>query len=102
MQKIDRQSYEKSLQKLQEIFQGIASHTQEQARFRCPYKNRHDHCTAKFGCRYQRADGEIVHCTSDDKLDYRTAWEIDPDGYQSMRRQLQSGGQEAARASSDP
>ena len=90
MKKIDRQAYDKSLEKLGEIYGGIADHAKEQARYRCPYKNKHDQCTAKFGCRYQRPDGDIILCASDDKLDYRNAWEVDPSGYQNMRQQLQS------------
>ena len=90
MKKIDPQAYQQSLEKLWEIYSGITEHAEEQALFRCPYKNKLDQCTAKFGCRYQRHGGQILLCTSDDELDYRTAWEVDPDGYQNMRRQLQS------------
>ena len=50
----------------------------EQATFRCPYKNRFDQCTARFGCRNQRKpqkpDG-LFQCGGDDQLDYRSAWE---------------------------
>ena len=50
-----------------------------QATFRCPYKNRHDECTAKFGCRNQRrtaSRGQPADVGGgDDKLDYRSAWE---------------------------
>lgn len=45
---------------------------------RCPYKNRFDECTARFGCRNQRwpeGRDERKLCSGDDKLDYRGAWE---------------------------
>ncbi|MCH2595850.1 MAG: ASKHA domain-containing protein [Pirellulales bacterium] len=90
MKKIDREAYEKSLEKLGKIYSQMAEHAEKQARYRCPYKNVRNECTAKFGCRYQNHSDGIILCTSDDKLDYRSAWEIDPDGYQNMRKQLQA------------
>lgn len=49
---------------------------------RCPYRDRLDRCTAKFGCRNQRPPAEAEAeaddrrmCGGDDKLDYRSAWE---------------------------
>ena len=78
MTPIDPQEYQKSLDRLSGILAGIANHADEQATFRCPYKNRHDECTAKFGCRNQRRPrpgGELLMCGADDKLDYRGAWE---------------------------
>jgi hypothetical protein len=47
---------------------------------RCPYRDRLDRCTAKFGCRNQLrvADSDDLRmCGGDDKLDYRSAWETD-------------------------
>jgi hypothetical protein len=76
MQKIDRAEYQKRLDQLSEILNGIAQHAAELSTGRCPYKDRHDHCTAKFGCRNQRrGEGKILLCVADDKLDYRSAWE---------------------------
>jgi len=49
-----------------------------QARHRCPYKDRNDRCTARFGCRNQRRipdEPEARRCAGDDRLDYRSAWE---------------------------
>jgi hypothetical protein len=71
---------EELLQRLRidELFSSIAVHADEQATWRCPYKNRFDRCTAQFGCRNQRKPdvaGELKHCAGDDKLDYRPAWE---------------------------
>ncbi|MDE0425329.1 MAG: ASKHA domain-containing protein [Candidatus Poribacteria bacterium] len=79
MKKIDKAEYEKRLNKITQIFEGLVTHADVQATYRCPYKNRLDHCTAKFGCRNQRKidEGTGLLCVGDDKLDYRDAWEID-------------------------
>ena len=78
--KNDKTEYEKRLNKITQIFEELVTHADEQATYRCPYKNREGHCTAKFGCRNQRriAEGTGLLCASDDKLDYRNAWEIEP------------------------
>ncbi len=78
MTPIDPQEYQKSLDRLSGILAGIATHADEQATFRCPYKNRFDQCTAHFGCRNQRKPqkpGGLFQCGGDDQLDYRSAWE---------------------------
>ena len=79
MKKIDKAEYEKRLNKITEIFEDLVTHADEQATYRCPYKNRYDQCTAKFGCRNQRKidEGTGFLCVGDDKLDYRDAWETD-------------------------
>ncbi len=79
MKKIDKADYEKRLSKITHIFEELVVHADEQATYRCPYKNRFDHCTAKFGCRNQRKidEGTGLLCVGDDKLDYRSAWEAD-------------------------
>ena len=88
MEKIDPSEYQKRLDQIGEIFGQMASHADEQAMTRCPYKNRFNQCTAKFGCRFQRkskTEGQLLDCTSDDKLDYRSAWDVDPEEYGRMR-----------------
>ena len=80
MQRIDPAAYQKSLDRLSGILEGMAGHANEQATFRCPYKNRFDQCTAQFGCRNQRKPqekGALLNCGGDDKIDYRPAWEED-------------------------
>lgn len=79
MKKIDKAEYEKRLNKITEIFEDLVIHADEQATYRCPYKNRYDQCTAQFGCRNQRKidEGTGLLCVGDDKLDYRDAWETD-------------------------
>ena len=76
----------------------IADHANVQATWRCPYKDRHDRCTAAFGCRNQRrpeagdprfasgADTLRYLCAGDDKLDYRSAWEVDAVAASSQER----------------
>ena len=78
MQKIDKAEYEKRLKRISELFSSIVVHADELSTYRCPYKNRLDQCTAKFGCRNQRKPrkaGGLLMCGGDDKLDYRSAWE---------------------------
>ena len=80
MQKIDKKEYQKRLDKITEIFEGMVLHADEQSTYRCPYKNRFDQCTAKFGCRNQRkppVEGDLLLCGGDDRIDYRSAWETE-------------------------
>lgn len=82
MQKIAVEEYQKRVDKITKLFANMVDHADEQASYRCPYKNRFDQCTAKFGCRNQRKPrdkGELMVCGGDDKLDYRSAWETEAD-----------------------
>jgi len=79
MQKIDKIEYQKRLDQISELFTSMVAHADELSRHRCPYKNRLDQCTAQFGCRNKRKPkslGDLPMCASDDKLDYRNAWEV--------------------------
>ncbi|MEE2727362.1 MAG: hypothetical protein VX792_09800, partial [Candidatus Latescibacterota bacterium] len=78
MASINPKEYQKRLDKLTSMLGDIVRHADIQAQSRCPYKNRHDECTAQFGCRNQRKTEEregALLCVGDDKLDYRSAWE---------------------------
>ena len=88
MKKIDKAEYEKRLNKMTKIFEDLVVHADVQSTYRCPYKNRFDHCTAKFGCRNQRKidEGTGLLCVGDDKLDYRSAWETEADDQASQSR----------------
>ena len=80
MQKIDKKEYQKRLDRITELFSSMTVHADEQSTYRCPYKNKEDQCTAKFGCRNQRKPNNsqgILICGGDDKLDYRQAWETE-------------------------
>lgn len=82
MPKIAKEEYRKRLDKITELFASMVGHADEQATYRCPYKNRFDQCTAKFGCRNQRkprVKGKLLMCGGDDKLDYRSAWDTEAD-----------------------
>ena len=91
MEKIDPSEYAKRLERLGDIFADISDHADEQALMRCPYKNRFNQCTAQFGCRFKRRprrQEDLPACTSDDQLDYRSAWETHPEDVESMRARL--------------
>ena len=77
-QRIDEAQYRASLARLEAIFRDMSDTATEVSTWRCPYKNAEDRCTAGFGCRNQDrrvAQDELFICLSDDKLDYRSAWE---------------------------
>jgi hypothetical protein len=77
-ERIDPAEWEERLGRVNELFGSMITVATELSTHRCPYKNRLDECTAKFGCRNQRfpegRDGPKL-CGGDDKLDYRSAWE---------------------------
>ena len=76
---IDQERYQRSMARLGAIFRDINNTANVVSTYRCPYKNASDRCTAKFGCRNQDRGvpaGELFICIGDDKLDYRSAWEV--------------------------
>ena len=78
MRKIDEREYRERLEQITDLFSRMIQRAGELSTERCPYKNRLDQCTAKFGCRNQgkpATKGGLLVCTGDDKLDYRSAWE---------------------------
>ena len=80
-QRIDKDRYRASLARLEDIFRDMSNTANEVSAWRCPYKNADDRCTAGFGCRNQDRmvpENELFVCLSDDKLDYRSAWETQP------------------------
>ena len=79
---VNRPRYEASIRRLDDIFRGMSDTVNEVSKWRCPYKNVKDRCTANFGCRNQDRsvpEGELFICLSDDNLDYRSAWELSDD-----------------------
>ncbi len=64
--KIDANRYRDSLAKLQEVFAGISRTVTEVSKWRCPYKDAADLCTAQLRCRNQvrAAQGgmQILRC----------------------------------------
>ena len=81
MNKALQERYKKSLEMLAEIMEPMSDIAMAQSKFRCPYKNKNDRCTAKFGCRNQRKQekGELMICVADDKIDYKPYWETEID-----------------------
>ena len=78
-QEINKERYRESMARLYNIFKDMSETVNEVSTWRCPYKNVQDRCTANFGCRNQDRSvppGDLYICTSDDKLDYRNAWEV--------------------------
>ncbi len=78
----DKQDCQKRLDRLSAIFSDIVIHAEELSRTRCPYRDRHDLCTALFRCRNQvpvaGGDLEELYCGHDGASDYRSAWESTP------------------------
>ena len=85
-----KEEWQARLDTITSIFADMVEHADQVSLTRCPYKNRFSQCTAKFRCRYQDRsdDDDIIGCLSDDKLDYRTAWETDPDAALDMHEKL--------------
>ena len=76
--KIDLDKARSSLDKIYEIFKDISFNADELNKFRCPYKNSKNRCTAQFDCKNQHfiKNENLAICTGSDKLDYRNAWEM--------------------------
>jgi hypothetical protein len=77
-QPVDPVAVQAAFDRLSAIFSDMMVTVAEVSTHRCPYKNRLDKCTAKFGCRNQlrpTEPGGLKVCGGDDKLDYRSAWE---------------------------
>ena len=63
----------------EDIFRDISHSADEVSKWRCPYKNVQDRCTAKFGCRNQDRNvpiDELYVCIGSDDIDYRPAWQV--------------------------
>ena len=72
------EDYQERLDHISSILGSMMETVEDLTGRRCPYKNKHDRCTANFGCRNQRkppVEGELMICGGDDKIDYRSAWE---------------------------
>ena len=86
-----REKYQRLLDKLATIMEPMNDIAVAQSKFRCPYRNKDDRCTAKFGCRNQRKGdgfikGDAFICAHDNKLDYRNFWEMPGDGIGDPQR----------------
>ena len=75
------QAYQERLDRIAEIFSDLVAQAEVSSRTRCPYRDRHDLCTALFRCRNQQAspgDPDRLSCGHDGTFDYRSAWEAHP------------------------
>lgn len=88
----------KRLDRIGEIFGEMVGHAETQARTRCPYRDRHDRCTAHIRCRHQldAGDGSAPVCTHDGAFDYRLAWETRPDSRERAKRRIRAIRERAA------
>ena len=79
-----KERYQKLLDKLAIIMNPMNDVAMAQSKFRCPYRNKDDRCTAKFGCRNQRKPkvNDLLGCNQkdNDELDYRSFWELSDGG----------------------
>ena len=79
-----KERYQKLLDKLAIIMNPMNDVAMAQSKFRCPYRNKDDRCTAKFGCRNQRKPkvNDLLGCNQKDneELDYRSFWEMSDGG----------------------
>ncbi|MBI00883.1 MAG: hypothetical protein CL783_00165 [Chloroflexi bacterium] len=100
MKKIDNAAYQARLQRMLEMFSGIADQADEVSKERCPYMNKSHLCTAIFHCKNQRPskiNSEKISCTHDGAFDYRLAWESRPEKYEQVRERLKKIRSEAER-----
>ena len=77
----DADAYQERLDRIAAIFTDLVAHAEVSSRTRCPYRDRHDLCTALFRCRNQLATpgaADELTCGHDGTFDYRTAWEAHP------------------------
>ena len=75
---VDKNRHHESIVKLYEIYKGISQTVDSNSKWRCPYKNVKDECTADFGCRNQKRvdqQSDVLVCTGSDNLNYRDAGE---------------------------
>ena len=75
---ITQEAVQERLDRISSMFGSMMDTVEDLTVKRCPYKNKHDRCTARFGCRNQRkppVKGELMICGGDDKINYKSAWE---------------------------
>lgn len=95
----EQAGYQERLDRIGELFAGIVSHAEASSLVRCPYRDRHDLCTAQFRCRNQipvAGDEASLACGHDGKFDYRTAWESHPRSHERAKAKVEDIKQEAA------
>ena len=69
---VGREGYRGRLDELSAILESIMETVEDLRPKRCPYRDKHDRCTAKFVCRNRRkppVEGERMICGVDGKVD---------------------------------
>lgn len=94
---ISRQQVQERFDRLTEILGDMVTQADAQAATRCPYRDRHDLCTAKFRCRNQALlEGADMACSHDGTFDFRSAWETDPRAASQARDKIHANRRHAA------
>ncbi len=90
MSKIDKDAFRERLERISALFSDMVGKAEETSLFRCPYRNRFDHCTAEFRCRNQQSEtaDSSIPCGHDGTFDYRSAWESDPERRPRAKRKI--------------
>ena len=96
MAEITPEEIQQRFDRLTEIFSGIVTQADAQACRRCPYRDRHDVCTAKFRCHNQIVKEDdpgdsasaVLTCSHNGSFDYRSAWESDPRAADVARKKI--------------
>lgn len=94
----DKQAFQERLDRIEKIFSDLVANAEVSSRTRCPYRDRHDLCTAMFRCRNQQAspdDTDQLVCGHDGTFDYRTAWEAHPRSELRARKKIETIRREA-------
>ncbi len=94
-----QQDFQERLDRIAGLFGDIVAHAEVSAQTRCPYRDRHDLCTALFRCRNQEPlqdDPDTLACGHDGTFDYRTAWEAHPRAEQRAQAKILAIRNEAA------
>ena len=95
----DQQAFQERLDRIGRLFTDIVGHAEVSSRTRCPYRDRHDLCTALFRCRNQiatDAESDLLTCGHDGTFDYRTAWVSHPRARQRASAKISAIKEEAA------
>ncbi len=91
MSQIEASEYQERFDRITELFAGMIAHAEATSRYRCPYRDRHDQCTALFKCRNQQPLGDdpgTLTCGHDGTFDYRDAWQAHPRNRDRMKRKI--------------
>jgi hypothetical protein len=82
MSSFNNEKYHASIQKLDVIFRDMSDSINSVSKWRCPYKNVTNQCTAKFRCRNQDrtlSETTLYACKGSDSINYESAWEVGTD-----------------------